>query len=125
MSSGIETHEKGKSNIQIDGNTVAEDELSKNTVPNDHAQDFNVSPNTSSSVEESSINSHNVTDEDNPQVTSSREHMKEMLANRGDKKLTEKFQLIVANFFRMNQTLIFVREYLIAWRNKTILLTKP
>ena len=124
-SSGIETYENEESNIEIGENTAAEDELSKNTVPNDHAQDFNVSPNTSSSVEESSINSHNVTDEDNPQVKSSREHMKEMLANRRDKKLTEKFQLIVANFFRMNQTLIFVREYLIAWRNKTILLTKP
>ena len=53
-------------------------------------QDFDVSPNISSSVEESSINSHNVTDEDNPQVKSSREHMKEMLANRRDKKLAKK-----------------------------------
>ena len=65
MSSRIETHEIGASNIKIDESTIAGDELSRNTVPNDHKQDFNVSPNTSSSVEESSINSHNVTDEDN------------------------------------------------------------
>ena len=65
MSSRIETHEIGASNIEIDQSTIAEDELSRNTVPNYHKQDFNVSPNTSLSVEESSINSHNVTDEDN------------------------------------------------------------
>ena len=75
MSSGIETHENGVSNIEIDENTVAENELPKNTVPNDHVQDFNVCPNTPSSVEESSINSQNVTDKDNPQVKSSREQM--------------------------------------------------
>ena len=80
QSSAMETHEDGASYIEIDENTVAEDELSKNTVPNNHVQDFKVSPNTSLSVEESSINSHNVTDEDNPQVKSSREQIKEMLA---------------------------------------------
>ena len=56
-------------------------------------QDFSISPNTSSSVEKSSINSHNVTDEDNQQVKSSREQMKEMLANRRDKKLTKKIEV--------------------------------
>ena len=57
----------------------------KNTVSNDNVQDFNVAPNISSSVEESSVNFHNVTDEDNPQVKSSKEQMKEMLRNRRDK----------------------------------------
>ena len=68
MSFSVETHETGASYIEIDKNTVAEDELSKDTVPNDHVKDFNVSPNTSLSVEESSINSHNMADENNLQV---------------------------------------------------------
>ena len=58
------------------------------SVPNDYVQEFNLPPNTSSSVELSSINSNNVTDEDSRQVKSSREDMKEMLENRCDKKLT-------------------------------------
>ena len=89
MSSGVETHKKGASNIEIDENTVAEGEPSKNTVSNYRVQDFNFLPNASLSLKESSINSHNMTDEDNPQVKSSREQIKEMLANRRDKKLTD------------------------------------
>ena len=68
MSFSVKTHETGASYIEIDENTVAEDELSKDTVPNDHVQDFNISPNTSLSVQESSINSLNMADEDKLQV---------------------------------------------------------
>ena len=44
MSSGVETHKKGASNIEIDENTVAEGEPSKNTVSNYRVQDFNFLP---------------------------------------------------------------------------------
>ena len=47
--------------------------MSKSIVLNDHVQDYNVSPNTSSSVGESSINSHNEVNGDNTQVKSSSE----------------------------------------------------
>ena len=123
MISGIETHENGARNIEIDENTVAEDELFKNTVPNDHVQDFNVPLDTSSLAEESLINSHNMTDEDNPQIKSSRELMKEMVANRRNKKSIKKISVDSVKNLPMDQTLISVREYLIAWRE--ILLRKP
>lgn len=71
ISSGIETHENGACNIEIYKNIGAEGGLSKNGVSNDHVQDFNVSLNQSLSVEKSSINKHNVTDEGNLQVKSS------------------------------------------------------
>ena len=51
--------------------------------------------------------------------------MKEMLANRCDKKSTKVFPVDSGKSICMIQTLITVREYLIAWRSKTILLTKP
>ena len=123
MISGIETHENGARNIEIDENTVAEDELSKNTVPNDHVQDFNVPLDTSSLAEESLINSHNMMDEDNPQIKSSRELMKKMVANRRNKKLIKKISVDSVKNLPMDHTLISVREYLIAWRE--ILLRKP
>ena len=123
MISGIETHENGARNIEIDENTVAEDELFKNTVPNNHVQDFNVPLDTSSLAEESLINSHNMMDEDNPQIKSSRELMKEMVANRRNKKLIKKISVDSVKNLPMDQTLISVREYLIAWRE--ILLRKP
>ena len=49
-------------------------------------------------------------EEDSLQGKSLREQKKEMLANRSDKKLTKKFQFIVAENLRMNQTMTSFRE---------------
>ena len=49
--------------VEVEENTVGNDEASDNTVPNSRMQDFHVSSNTSVSVGESLINSYNVTDE--------------------------------------------------------------
>ena len=112
MSSGIETHENGESNIEIDESTVAEDEMSKSIVLNDHVQDYNVSPNSSSSVGESSINSYNEVNGDNTQVKPSSEQMKEMLANRSVKKLTTKIPVDCGKKFSHQSDLDFCERIL-------------